>query len=145
MSEPTSFVEYIESIARQCDWQIRTEGYDSVVYLDFTLDEREEVVDVSYLTHPNGATVINFASKEIPLSAIKQGDDMSAEYVFDNYFLKRNMATVSGRWGVLQINEEKNYVFMVRIEANKLTPEEFRSAVLAILDERQKLFEFVTD
>jgi|SRR5215216_2712849 len=142
MPEPTSFVEYIEAIARQCDWQIRADS-DEVVYLDFSLNEREEVVDVSYLTHPNGTNVINFSSVEIPISAIKQDDDMGPEYVFDNYFLERNMGTLRGCWGVLKINDQKNYVFVVRIEAHKLTPEEFRSAVLAILDERQKLFDFV--
>jgi len=144
MPEPTSFVEYIGAIARQCDWQIRAVS-DEVVYLDFSLNERQEVVDVSYLTHPNGTDVINFASVEIPISTIKQDDDMGPEYVFDNYFLERNMRTFRGCWGVLKINDQKNYVFVVRIEANKLTAEEFRSAVLAILDERQKLFDFVSN
>ena len=144
MPGPTSFVEYIASIANQCDWQIRADG-DDVAYLDFTLNDRQEVVDISHLTRADGTSVINFASVEIPISAIKQGDDMGPEYVFDNYFLERNMATARGRWGVLNINGQKNYVFVVRIDPNKLTPDEFRSAVLAILDERQQLFDFVSN
>ena len=144
MSGPTSFVEYIDSIAKQCDWQIRADS-DDVAFLDFDLNGRQEVVDVSYLTHPNGTNVINFASVEIPLSAIQHGDNEAAEYVFDNYFLERNMATVQGRWGILKINGQKNYMFLVRIEANKLTTAEFRSAVLAVLDERQELFDFVSN
>ena len=144
MPEATSFAEYIGTIARQCDWQIRADG-DDVVYLDFSIDERQEVIDISYLTRPDGTGVVNFASVEIPISAIKQDDDMGPEYVFDNYFLERNMATVAGCWGVIKINDQKNYMFVVRIEPNKLTLEEFRSAVLAILDERQKLFDFVSN
>lgn len=133
-----SFFEFVNNLARQCGWEIINRNDEGWVSIIFSINNRDEIVDIMYLNAPDGTPLISFLSEEVPII-----EDDVVEHVLSDYFLRRNRVTFPGHWGILK-EEPKQYVYIIKFDINKITVEDFQLSVATVLEERQELYRFIT-
>jgi len=139
--KPKTFFEIVSNLGSQCGWNVISGGRDEWAILRFSILNRIETVDMFYQATSDEIPFVCFTSEVIP--RLKDSPVEEFETVFDNYFLNRNMKTFHGRWGIIKSDEKKEWVFIIKMDINKITVEDFRAAVLEILKERQDFYSYM--